>query len=63
MRGFGRKPQMGGAIALFLGVLLFATAAPVTNIGIDVHRLAEGFITIGVFLLLVGTVARWYYLG
>jgi len=60
----GRKPQVGGGISVFLGVLLLVflpSASP--GSGLDLHQMAKVFIVIGVFLIVVGTLARWYYLG
>ena len=59
----GRKPQVGGALAMFIGALLFlftAPAAPGALAGL--HKLAAIFIVIGACLFAIGTLARWYYL-
>jgi hypothetical protein len=59
----GRRSQVGGALAAFVGVLLLL-AAPAAPPGapIDVHKMAMVFIAIGSFAAAVGTFARWYYL-
>jgi len=58
----GRKPQVGGAIAIFLGVLLlaFIPASPAAKP--DIHQMARVFIGIGILLIAVGTLSRWYFL-
>ena len=59
----GRKPQVGGALAMFIGALLFlftAPAAPGALAGL--HKLAAIFIVIGACLFAIGTLARRYYL-
>ena len=56
----GLKAQVGGGIAIFLGVLLlvFLPVKP-PGPGLDLHQMAKVFIGIGVFLLAAGTVGRW----
>ena len=55
----GRKPQVGGGLAVFIGILLlvfFPSAQPGTP---DIHKMALIFIGIGIFLIAAGTYARW----
>ena len=57
----GRKPQAGGGIAIFIGVLLLVMtppAAPGAPPGL--HQMAKLFIGIGVFLFAAGTLTRWF---
>src|ERR1700722_9973377 len=59
----GRKAQIGGSLAAFIGILLIvATRSAPANAPIDVHRMAATFIAIGVGLAATGTFARWYCL-
>lgn len=62
-KGLGRRSQVGGGLAAFIGLLLlvFTPAAP-PGAPVDVHKMAMAFIAIGLFLVAVGTWARWYYL-
>jgi uncharacterized membrane protein YczE len=58
----GRKPQVGGGLAVFIGILLLVFV-PAAQPGMpDIHRMAIIFIVIGTFLIAVGTFARWYFL-
>jgi hypothetical protein len=59
----GRKPQVGGGLAVFVGVLLlvFFPAVP-PGAALDLHQMAKLFIVIGVLLIAGGTFARWFYL-
>jgi hypothetical protein len=59
----GRKPQVGGGLAVFIGVLqlLFFPSVP-PGAPLNLHQMAIIFILIGVLLIAVGTFARWYYL-
>jgi hypothetical protein len=60
----GRKAQVGGGVAAFVGVLLLvATPSTAPGAPIDLHRMAAIFIAIGAFLFAAGTFGRWYYLG
>jgi hypothetical protein len=62
-RRVGRKAQMSGGLALFLGVLLLVSLPPTPpGIPIDLRPIAEIFIAIGALLLAAGTFARWYFL-
>jgi hypothetical protein len=57
----GRKPQAGGGIAIFIGLLLLLMtppAAPGESPGL--HQMAKVFIVIGAFLFAAGTLARWF---
>ena len=59
----GRKPQVGGALAILIGVLMwFATPAGHPGDPINLHHLAALFLIVGAALLVVGTVFRWFYL-
>ncbi len=58
----GRKPQVGGAIAVFLGVLLLTFIPAVPAARPDIHQMARIFIGIGILLIAVGTFSRWYFL-
>lgn len=59
----GRKPQVGGGIAVFLGILLLVFLPPQPHGSpLNPHQLAIVLIVIGVLLLAVGTLARWFYL-
>jgi uncharacterized RDD family membrane protein YckC len=58
----GRRAQMGGALAAFIGVLLLAFGPAATSgISLDPHRLAYLFLGFGVLLLAAGTLARWLF--
>ena len=58
----GRKPQVGGAIAVFLGFLLLIFIPAVPAAKPDIHQMAGVFIGIGILLIAVGTFSRWYFL-
>lgn len=59
----GRKPQVGGALVMLIGALLFLfTASAMLGALVNLHRLAAIFIVVGACLFAVGTLARWYYL-
>jgi len=62
-RRLGRKPQVGGALAAFIGLLLWL-ATPATNPSdpVNLHHLAAIFLVVGIGLFLMGTFARWYWL-
>lgn len=58
----GRRAQVGGGIAVFLGVLLllfFPSVRP--GAALDLHGMAKIFLVVGALLFTVGTFARWYY--
>jgi hypothetical protein len=58
----GRRAQIGGALAAFIGLLLLVfgpTATP--GVPLDPHRLAYLFIGFGVLLIVIGTIARWLF--
>jgi hypothetical protein len=58
----GRRAQVGGGIAVFLGVLLLLflpSGRP--GAALDLQGMARIFVVIGVLLFAVGTWARWYY--
>jgi hypothetical protein len=55
----GRKAQVGGALAAFIGVLLLLFGPSATpRVPLNPHQMAYVFIGLGIFLVLVGTVAR-----
>jgi hypothetical protein len=58
----GRRAQVGGGIAVFLGVLLLLFF-PSRRLGaaLDLQGMARIFVVVGVLLFGVGTFARWYY--
>ena len=59
----GRKAQVGGALAVLIGILLLLfgpTKAP--GVPLDPHQMDCAFIGLGIFLLLVGTIARMFLL-
>ncbi len=59
----GRKAQVGGGLAMFIGLLLLFFLPPTPpGIPIDLHPMAWLFIAIGAFLVAAGTFARWYFL-
>jgi hypothetical protein len=59
----GRKAQVGGGIAVFLGVLLLFALPPVEpGSPVNLHSMADLFIGIGVGLIAVGTLARIFLL-
>jgi uncharacterized membrane protein YczE len=62
-RRLGRKPQIGGGIAVFIGVLLLAFVPAVPQARPDIHQMAWIFIAIGISLIAVGTFSRWYFLN
>lgn len=55
----GRKAQVGGGIAILMGVLLLVFGPSATpGVPLNPHGLAHLFIGFGIFLVLVGTIAR-----
>jgi hypothetical protein len=59
----GRKAQVGGGLAAFIGVLLLVgTPRAAPGVPVDVHQMALLFIAFGIFLAAAGSFARWYYL-
>lgn len=59
----GRRAQVGGGLAMIIGVILLAvTARAVPGAGVDIHQMALIFIAFGIFLAAAGCFARWYYL-
>lgn len=58
----GRKAQVGGGIVLLMGLLFLVMRVPPGASGPVLHKMAWVFITIGIFLNLVGTFWRWFYL-
>ncbi len=64
-RGLGRRAQVGGGLAAFIGVLLllFTPSVP-PGAPLELHKMALTFIVIGVVAVAAGTFGtRWYYLG
>jgi len=59
----GRRSQVGGGLAVFLGVLMLVATPPAPpGAPVDIHQMAMLFIAIGVLGVAAGTLARWYYL-
>jgi hypothetical protein len=59
----GRKTQVGGGLAVLIGVLLFySLPAAVPGSPLDGHQMARVFIGFGIFLVAAGTIARWLFL-
>jgi hypothetical protein len=59
----GRRAQVGGGLAIFLGVLLFVGTPPaVPGAAINVRQMDLVFIVIGGLGVAGGTFVRWYYL-
>ena len=58
----GRKSQLGGSLAAFIGVFLVLVTHSSPRPPVNIRQMAMIFIVIGIFLLAVGTFARWYYL-
>jgi hypothetical protein len=57
----GRKPQVGGTIAIFIGLLLLLiTPSAAQGEPPGLHQMAKLFIGIGAFLFAAGTLARWF---
>ena len=58
----GRRAQVGGAIALVLGLML-TLLFPQTSAGapLDLHQMAKLFIAFGLFLLALGTGIRGFF--
>ncbi len=55
----GRKLQIGGALALALGViLLIALHAPRPGSPVDIHPIGWAFVVVGAFCLAAGTIGR-----
>jgi hypothetical protein len=55
----GRKAQVGGGIATLMGVLLLVFGPSATPGGpLNPHQMAYVFIGLGIFLVVVGTIAR-----
>jgi hypothetical protein len=54
----GRKAQVGGGIVLLMGLLFLAEGVPPLASGPVLHKVPWVFITIGAFLLLVGSLWR-----
>ncbi len=62
-KGLGKRAQIGGGLAAFIGVLLLVFTSPASvRTPVDLDKMAMAFIAIGVFLVAVGTLSRWYYL-
>jgi len=60
----GRKAQVGGGLAAFVGILLLVvTPSAPPGAPVRIQQMAETFIAIGVALAAVGTFARWYYMN
>jgi hypothetical protein len=58
----GWKAQVGGGLAVFIGILLLAFVPAVPAGKPDIHQMAKIFIGIGLLLFAVGSFSRWYFL-
>lgn len=59
----GRRAQVGGLLAVFIGVLLLIFGpGPAPGSPLNLHQMASIFIIIGASLVVVGTIARWLFL-
>jgi hypothetical protein len=59
----GRRAQVGGILAVFLGVLLLVFGpGPSPGSPLNLLQMARIFIVIGASLVAVGTIARWLFL-
>ena len=55
----GRRMQIGGALALAIGImLLIFLPVPAPGAPVDLHRISYVFIAVGVLGLVAGTVGR-----
>lgn len=55
----GRRMQIGGTLALGLGILLFIfLPEPAPGSALEVHRISYAFIAVGLFGVVVGTIGR-----
>jgi len=56
----GRRLQVGGALAIGLGILLliFLHTPPPPGSPVDVHRIGWAFLVVGIFCLVAGTIGR-----
>jgi len=60
----GRRSQIGGGLAAFIG-LVWLVAVPPASAGalVDVHKIGWAFLAVGIFGLVVGTLFRWFYVN
>jgi hypothetical protein len=59
----GRRAQVGGLLAVFIGVLLlFFGPGQAPGLPLNLHQMARLFIIIGASLVALGTIARWLFL-
>jgi hypothetical protein len=59
----GLRSQVGGGLAIFIGFLLYVFYPNVpADAAINLHQMAGLFIGIGAFVLVIGTVARIFFL-
>jgi hypothetical protein len=59
----GMRAQVGGGLAIFIGVVLFVFYPHVAaDAPINLHQMAGLFIGIGILLLAIGTLARMFFL-
>jgi hypothetical protein len=59
----GRRSQVGGALAVFIGILWLVFVPPAAaGALVDVHRGGLAFLVVGIFGIAVGSLGRWYYL-
>jgi hypothetical protein len=55
----GRRMQVGGALALAIGILLLIfLPVPAPGAPVDLHRISYVFIAVGVFGIAAGTIGR-----
>jgi hypothetical protein len=55
----GRRMQIGGALALGIGILLLIfLPPPAPGAPVDVHRISYAFIAVGMFCMVAGTIGR-----
>ena len=59
----GRRSQVGGGLAVFIGILWLVFVPPAApGALVDLRRGGMAFLVVGIFGLAVGTLGRWYYL-
>ncbi len=55
----GRRAQVGGALAIGIGILLLVfLPTPAPGSPVDVHRIGWAFLGVGIFCLVAGTIGR-----
>jgi hypothetical protein len=59
----GRRSQIGGALALAIGILLWIfLPVPPPGSPVDFHRVSYAFIAVGILGIAVGTIGRKLFL-